>query len=221
MAVGRLIARGFYVASRAYTRLRMLALRPLFGACGRGVLFDPDGWYSYQNIYIGDDVTLGRGPVLMAALSEIRIGNHVMFGPEVVIIGGGHNATVPGRFMSHVHEKTGNEDLGATIDDDVWVGARAVILRGVRVGRGAIVGAASVVTKSVPPYAIVGGNPARVLKFRWDVDTILAHEAALYPPEQRLARADLEAMQAAGTMLDPLRASASRHGHMEVTRHAR
>jgi len=44
----------------------------------------------------------------MAALSEINIGNHVMFGPEVVIIGGGHNIAVPGKFMSQVHEKTGN-----------------------------------------------------------------------------------------------------------------
>jgi maltose O-acetyltransferase len=201
----RLAGRLFTLARKVRRRVGMWLIRPLFGAHGRGFVVDPDGFYSYENIYVGDDVNLGQRPVLMAALSEIRIGNHVMFGPEVVVVGGGHNATVVGAFMSAVHEKTGNEDLGVIIDDDVWVGARAIILRGVHVGRGSIIGSGAVVTKSVPPYAIVGGNPARVLRFRWDVDTIVQHEAALYPPEQRLMRAQLEAWQRDGAMLAPSR----------------
>ncbi len=52
------------------------------------------------------------------------------------------------------------------IEDDVWVGDRVVILPGVKIGRGAILGAGSVVAKDVPSWAIVGGNPAKVLKFR-------------------------------------------------------
>lgn len=88
-----------------------------------------------------------------------------MFGPGVVVIGGGHNSTAIGKFMSDVHERTGNEDLGVVIQDDVWVGARAILLRGVIVGRGAVIAAGSVLTKSVPPYAVVGGNPARIIKF--------------------------------------------------------
>jgi acetyltransferase-like isoleucine patch superfamily enzyme len=193
--------------SKVWRHLRMAVLRPLFGACGRKVWFDPDGDYSFPNIYLGHDVTLGMRPVLMAALSEIHIGNHVMFGPEVIVIGGGHNTTVPGRFMTQVQEKTGNEDLGVVIEDDVWVGTRAVILRGVTIGRGAVIGAGAVVTKSVPPYAIVAGNPARVVRFRWDVATILAHEQALYPPEQRLAKEALTRWQTEMLMLPPLRKS--------------
>ena len=54
------------------------------------------------------------------------------------------------------------------IEDDVWIGARAIILPGLRIGKGAIVGAGSVVTKDVPPYAICVGNPARVIKSRID-----------------------------------------------------
>lgn len=68
-------------------------------------LFDPDGHYSFHNIHVGNDVSLGARPVLMAALSKIHIGDHVMFGPEAVIIGGGHNITVADRFMTEVHEK--------------------------------------------------------------------------------------------------------------------
>lgn len=176
-----------------------------FAAHGTGFWFDPDGLYSYRSIHVGDDVSLGYRPVMIAELSEIRIGSHVMFGPGVTVIGGGHNATVVGRFMKSVQEKTGNEDLGVIIEDDVWVGARALILRGVTIGRGAIVGAGSVVTKSVPPYAVVAGSPVRLVRFRWDVATILRHEAGLYPPEGRLGREQLQEWQDGGEMLPPLR----------------
>lgn len=186
----------------------MYTVMPLFGSHGKDFWFDPKGFYSYRNIHVGDDVSLGWRPVLLAALSEIRIGSHVMFGPEVMIIGGNHNTTLAGRFMTQVHEKTPNDDLGVTIDDDVWVGSRAIILRGVTVGRGAIVGAGAVVNKSVPPYAIVAGNPAKVVRFRWDVATILRHEQTLYSQEKRFTVDQLESWQRQSAMLPPLRRKA-------------
>lgn len=187
----------------------MICLRPLFGQYGTNFIFDPDGNFSFHNIYVGNDVNLGLRPILIAALSEIRIGNHVMFGPEVVIIGGNHNINVPGRFMSHVHEKSDNDDLGVVIGDDVWIGTRSVILRGVNIGRGAVVGAGAVVTKSFPPYGIVAGNPACIVKFRWDVETIINHEQLLYPPKKRLHKMDLEEWQNSMKMLPPRRIASS------------
>lgn len=183
----------------------MFIYRSLFSKCGSDFWFDPDGMYSYKNIRVGNNVNLGIKPILMAELSEIYIGNNVMFGPEVVVVGGGHNMGVVGQFMSNVHEKSGNEDFGVIIEDDVWVGSRAMILRGVKVGRGSVVGAASLVNKSVPPYAIVGGNPARVLGFRFSVDDILRHEEMLYQPSDRLQRVDLERWQVERKMLSPHR----------------
>ena len=82
--------------------------------------------------------------------------------------------------------------MGISIEDDVWVGSRAVILKGVCIGRGSIIGANALVTKSVPPYAIVGGNPAHIIRFRWDVESIIKHESMLYPPDKRLSASDLE-----------------------------
>lgn len=202
------LARAVDVAGRGWRRLRMHALMPLFGSHGERFWFDPDGHYThFGNIHVGDCVSLGVRPVMIAALSEIRIGNHVMFGPEVLVVGGGHNMAKVGYFMAAVHEKSGNEDLGVVIEDDVWVGARAAILRGVRVGRGSVVGAGAVVTKSVPPYAVIAGNPARVVRFKWDVDTILRHERELYPEHLRLRRSDLEEWHARGGMLPPTRAN--------------
>ncbi len=63
-------------------------------------------------------------------------------------------------------------DLPCNFGNDVWVGANSVILRGVNIGDGVVIGAGSIVTKSVPPYAIVVGNPAKIIKFRFSEDII-------------------------------------------------
>lgn len=182
---------------RAWRRFREFLLRSLFASHGENLLFDPDGTYSFGNIFIGDDVSLGQRPILLATRSQIKIGNHVMFGPEVTIRGGNHRIDLVGRFMKSVKddEKRSEDDLGVVIEDDVWVGTRAIILHGVTIGRGAVVAAGAVVTRDVPPYAIVGGVPARIIRFRWDIDTILAHEKFLYPPEKRILREKLEDWQ--------------------------
>ena len=165
----------------------MYFLLPLFREHGRSIWFDPDGVYSFENIILGSNVSLGLCPTLMAADSTIRIGSKVMFGPYVTVVGGGHNRAEIGRFMFDVKEKRPEDDRGVIIEDDVWVGTRAIILRGVTVGRGSIVAAGSVVTKSVPPYALVAGCPARVIRFRWDVETLIRHEKMLYGAECRIS----------------------------------
>jgi len=191
--------------SKIIKRLKMYILRPLFGEYGKNFIFDPKGFYSYENIYVGNNVSIGYSPVFMASLSKIRIGNNVMFGPNVTLVGGNHNTTVVGEFMTDVHQKTENDDLGIIIEDDVWVGCNVTILRGVSIGRGAIIAADALVNKSVPPYSIVGGNPAKILKFRWDPDTILEHEKKLYMPESRLAKEYLYNIQKDNSMIAPLR----------------
>jgi len=174
---------------RVWRRIRMILKKPLFGSYGKNFLFDPDGDYSYNTIHVGNDVFLGVKPSLIASRSFIKIGNKVMFGPEVAIRGGNHRTDIVGRFMKDITdiEKRPQDDKGVTIEDDVWIGTRAIILHGVVISRGAIVAAGSVVSKNVPPYAIVGGVPAKTLRFRWDIDTILSHEQTLYPPDQRLS----------------------------------
>jgi maltose O-acetyltransferase len=171
----------------------MYLLRPLFKEHGRDIWFDPDGTYSFENIILGSDVSLGLCPVLTTARSTIRIGSHVMFGPHVTVIGGNHNTAEIGQFMTKVTNKREGDDLGVVIEDDVWVGAGATILSGVVVGRGSIVAAGSVVTRSVPAYAVVAGCPARVLRFRWNIETLLEHEQTLYGPEHRIQEFELRA----------------------------
>jgi acetyltransferase-like isoleucine patch superfamily enzyme len=164
----------------------MYVYMSLFEKHGVDFRFDPNGLYSFENISVGNHVNLGYKTIILAAKSKVVIGNKVMFGPEVIIVGGGHNTSVIGRFMFDVHEKRPQDDLGVIIEDDVWVGGRVVILRGVKVGRGAIIAAGSIVTKDVPPYGVVGGNPAKIIKFRWSLEEIQQHENLLYSESERL-----------------------------------
>lgn len=152
-----------------------------FAQVGRNFSFDPYGLYSYENISIGDNVNLGCRPIIIASKSKISIGSHVMFGPEVTVRGGNHRIDILGRYMIDVKEseKRPEDDPGVIIEDDVWIGTRAIILAGVTIGRGSVVAAGSVVTKSVPPYAIVGGSPAKLIRMRWPDEDIRQHEAIL------------------------------------------
>ena len=74
----------------------------------------------------------------------------------------------------------------------MWVGTNATILADGDLGRGCIVGACSLVTKPVPPYALVVGSPAKIIGVKFSVDQILEHEKALYPEKERFSREYLE-----------------------------
>jgi acetyltransferase-like isoleucine patch superfamily enzyme len=188
----RILAKIIINLNRAWRGLRRFILRSAFLRHGKNFKFDPDGTYTFETIEVGDDVYIGPGARLEASRSGIKIGNKVMFGPDVTVIGGNHNTSVVGKFMFDVKEKRPEDDQVIIIDDDVWVATGAIILKGVHLGRGCIVAAGALVNKSVPPYAIVAGVPAKVISFRFDVETLLKHEEILYPPEKRFSKEFLE-----------------------------
>lgn len=160
--------------------------------CGKHVRFKSlSSSITYKNLSIGNDVYLGPHATIIATESKVFIGNKVLFGPHVTLIGGDHRITDVGRFIYDVLDKKPGDDIDIHICDDVWVGTNATILKGVEIGRGAVVAAGSLVVKNVPPYAIVGGVPAKVLKYRWDIDQILEHERILYKETDRFTREEL------------------------------
>ena len=160
--------------------------------CGKNVRFGAlSSIIFYKNIAMGNDVYVGPRAVFMATESRIYIGNKVLFGPHVTIIGGDHRFTDVGRYIYDVLDKLPGDDLDVHINDDVWVGANVTILKGVTINRGAVIAAGALVTKDVPPYAVMGGVPARVLRYRWDVDTILEHEMKIYDESDRFSKEDL------------------------------
>lgn len=108
--------------------------------------------------------------------SRLIIGNYCSIASSAIfMVGGGHNyklmSTYP--FKKYYENIDESIDKGDTyISDDVWIGERATIMGGVHIGQGAVVAAGAVVTKDVPPYAIVGGVPAKVIKYRFEPDMI-------------------------------------------------
>jgi len=151
-----------------------------FKSIGNNVNFKCYDTYSYKNIEIGDNVYIGPGAHFMSEESYIKIGSNVMFGPYVLIVTGDHRFDLIGEYMIDIKEKRVSDDQPVIISDDVWIGARTIILKGVKIGKGAVIGAGSVVTKDVSAYSIVGGNPAKVIKRRGAADEIIKHERELY-----------------------------------------
>lgn len=164
----------------AKNRLFRYFMKYSFRKCGTNVKFNNKDNFTYKNISIGNDVYIAPGALFLSSDSEIFIGNKVLFGPNVTIITGDHPIDLRGKYIYDIKDKKPGEDLPVVIEDDVWVGTSAVILKGVTIKRGAIVAAGAVVTKDVPPYAIVGGVPARVIRYRGDNQEIARHEELLY-----------------------------------------
>lgn len=102
-----------------------------------------------------------------------------MFGPDVKILGGNHRFKTVGMLMYNDHEKAPGDDIGVTIEDDVWIGANAVILEGVTVRRGSVIGAGAVVTQSTAPFSISGGVPAKQIGTRFSETDLREHLARL------------------------------------------
>lgn len=131
---------------------------------------------SYQNVTLGDNVSLGNNTTFLSSNAEIIIKNNVMFGPQVSIITGDHRINVLGKNMRQVTEKEKENDANVIINDDCWIGANVIILKGVTIGKGSVIGAGSIVTKSMPPYSIVTGEAAKILKKRFTLEEINKHE---------------------------------------------
>ncbi|MDO4465983.1 MAG: acyltransferase [Bacillota bacterium] len=127
--------------------------------CGTNVNIEKGAQFSSE-IKLGDNSGIGVNAIIS---SHVEIGNDVMMGPDCMIFTSNHGMDrldIPMWKQPHTSPKP------VVIGNDVWIGARVIILPGVHIGDGCVIGAGSVVTKDVEPYSIVGGNPAKVLKKR-------------------------------------------------------
>jgi len=176
----------FDLLSKIVKGFSVLSLKWRWGACGRKVRFWPfDSYFTYKNIFIGDDVYIGQRATFISAESTIHIGNKVLFGPGVTIVTGDHSISKIGVFIKDNRTKGPADDQPVVIEDDVWVGSNVTILKGVRVGRGSILASCALVLTHVRPYTIVGGVPCRIIKTRFTKTQALEHEKMLYPERDR------------------------------------
>lgn len=143
--------------------LRRFLCKRIFSNCGTDLNVENNAYIGNgKDFKVGNQVGIGTN---FKSLNRIvTIGNYLMMAEDVLFLGGNHvydDIDTPMMFQG------GTTKTELVIADDVWIGARVIVLPGCKhIGKGAIIGAGSVVTKDVPDYAIVGGNPARVIRLR-------------------------------------------------------
>ncbi|MFW9873827.1 MAG: acyltransferase [Candidatus Thorarchaeota archaeon] len=141
--------------------IRYALCKNLFKKCGENVNIEKGAYFGDgRNICIGDNSGLG---VNCKIQQNVKIGNDVMMGEDVTILTSSHkfdDCSIPMRLQGFKPRKE------VVIEDDVWIGDRVIILPGVKIGKGSVIGAGSVVTKHVFDYSIVGGVPAKLIKSR-------------------------------------------------------
>jgi acetyltransferase-like isoleucine patch superfamily enzyme len=138
-----------------------------------------DGVQLYGHISVGRYTTInGPNTDLRCILNKISIGNFCSIARNVTFQEYNHDFSRMTSYFVQVNMKglSVTEDIvskgGINIENDVWIGTHSVILSGVNIGTGAVVAANSVVTSDVPPYAIVAGSPAKIIKYRFNEQTI-------------------------------------------------
>lgn len=156
-----------YFPIRFFYKLRGYSIGKFF-TVGKGVVIDKNGFYCGDCIYIGQYSYIGP---------NTKLGNFCMLSDNVNIIGHDHCYTEAG-IPTILAGRDKNEPM-TIVEDDVWIGHGVTIIRGVTIGEGSIVAANSVVTKSIPPYKIYGGIPAKYIKDRFSESQIEKHHHLL------------------------------------------
>lgn len=167
------ISNKIQILSNAYHTMR---LNKVLGG-GKRTIGQPNIVKGLNNIIMEEPVNIGPGATIYTTGAKLIIKKHVISGPNLTIITGDHKYIV-GRWLDSVtgEEKEDFYDQDVTIEEDVWIGANVTILKGVTIGRSSIIAAGSLIIKDVPPYSIVGGVPAKVIKMKWNQDDINKQE---------------------------------------------
>lgn len=141
----------------------------------------PEGVYLHENARLRSHCSVFNSPAC-----KLIINKHSVIACGCTFITDGHRSTVGiPQFLlgtSHINDKSGD----IVVKEDVWIGANCTIMPGVTIGRGAVVGACSIVTKDVPPYAVVVGSPAKIVAKKFSFEDILSHEEVLYSESERM-----------------------------------
>ena len=184
--------RGLYFWYRTYFGYS----RKSFGHIADDVMLTPPLAVSNPgNLYIGHNVSIGGNAHLSCLNAKCIIKGNAAIAHGFSVHTGNH-AHIKGMFITDITEanKPKGYDQDVVVERDVWIGCNVTLLSDVTIGRGCTIAAGAVVAKSTPPYAVIGGVPAKFIKFKWTIDEILEHEAVLYPEEERFTREELESI---------------------------
>lgn len=183
MGITRLLLKASAAPSYLWDRIWAVVYKRAMRHCGKGVYIRPmsSDIKGVENLSVGDGTSIPKGSVIYCTDAPLTIGRKVVFGPRPTIITGDHRIDIIGKHIIDVtvEVKLPENDMPVQIEDGVWVGANVTILKGVTIGRGSVVAAGAVVTRSCPPYSIIGGVPAKIIRARFTDEEIVEHERIL------------------------------------------
>ena len=186
-----MLIRGIYYLYKDYFSIN----RKKLGFCGPNVTLTPPLRISNpENVFLyGDN---GLNNVNIATTHAKFIMYPHSGAAEGLRVKTGNHAMILGRFYRTIKEdeKPSGLDKDVIVESDVWIGCNVTLLAGVTIGRGCTIAAGAVVTKSMPPYCVVAGVPAKPIKFKWTINEIMEHERVLYPQEERFSEFELKAI---------------------------
>ena len=159
--------------------------RSKLGACGpKSIIKRPADLKNPQNIFLGKNVYIGsRSTFMTVGEGRCYIKDQSGAAEGLTVICSTHEQKA-GAFL----ERTNNDNIyyDIIVEEDVWLGANVTLLPGTKIGRGAIVGAGTVIRSKIPPYAIIYGNPAKIVGFKFNPEEVIMHEKRLYDEKNRL-----------------------------------
>ena len=151
-----------------------------FHSVGENTFIDKSCRGFLKHVEIGSHCSISENCYFNSYLANVKIGDWVAIAPEVLFITGNHKIDALGKYILENEKRSEDQlDKDIIVEDDVWIGSRAIILKGVTIHKSAVIGAGAVVTKDVPAYAIVGGNPAKIIKYRFSEEEQKEHERLL------------------------------------------
>jgi len=139
-----------------------------------------------ENVYMYENTHIMGNALIISTKAKFIMRKNSAASEGLVIVTGNHPMVQGEWFLQRGGDSDIQNAKDVVINEDVGLGANVTILNGVVIGRGAIIGSGSVIRNSVPPYAIIAGNPAKVIGFRFTPHAIIEHEKVLYPESERL-----------------------------------
>lgn len=178
-----------------YSKLK--ELQSLLGECHSSTIFKmPEVCTCPKKVFLGEKTSIYEGARFIISpkgeKGRFIMKSHSYAAQGLTVITGSHTRQVGMHNLEAAETRMYDVDKDVIVEEEVGIGVGVTLLAGVKIGRGATVGAGSVVMNNVPPYAVVMGNPAQVVGFVFTPEQIIEHEKTLYPKTERLPLAKLE-----------------------------
>jgi len=165
-----------------------------YGYMAKNAYLAPDVLlFSKKNLYMYENTSIPEGALILNPRSKFIMKQGSFSSYNLCVCPGNHMPIV-GMWKHDVTDeikdqldKDGKFDKDIIVEEDVWIGINVTLLNGAHIGRGCIVGAGCVISGEWPPYMVIAGNPAKIIKPVFPLNDIIRHEEELYAPEDRLS----------------------------------